>query len=347
METQRRLFWLDFIRVISSVLVVLQHGISPEWMRMGAETPASLTWRIMNLIFMIARMAVPLFFLSSGCLMLSKERTIKDIWTHSIPSVLLTYVAWMLIFGFKEALTIIQNGNATPRVITNAFIKQILFGGFHTWFIFALIGLYMITPLLCTFVRNRTYLSYFVLLSFLFSCVFPLVASLDPSERLKEALSSFHMEYVTGYILYYMLGALLAGLALTATYAKIACAISVAGSLAAYLISCIQSVSRGSAVQDPYATPSLLGVLFTGALFYLARYLRDPAADSVVRRIIRFLADTSMGVYLLHPLFQLAIIERFPGLSSLVGALLIYGISLAVCAFLYLNRFTRRVFLHS
>ena len=84
MNDRRRLFSIDVLRVISSFFVIVQHSISPEWTRLGAELPASAEWRIMNAVFMIARMSVPVFFMASGAVMLCREQKIKHIWTHNI-----------------------------------------------------------------------------------------------------------------------------------------------------------------------------------------------------------------------------------------------------------------------
>lgn len=347
MNAKDRLFWLDAVRVISSILVVLQHGMSPEWVRLGAEAPESAEWRIMNFIFMIARMAVPLFFMASGAVMLRRERGIREIWTHNIAGIVITYVAWMMVYGIKEAIVITMNGHATPRVIVNAFIKQVLFGSYHTWFLMALLGLYILTPLLSVIARDEKRFAYLCLISFIATCVIPLVTGLDDSDRLAEAVYNFSPSYVSGYLLYYLLGFYIARKPIakrSQTYLLIAMPVI---AVITYMISNYLSVRRMQAVQEPYASLSLLGVIMAAIIFCLSKEILTMQTETPGYRRIRFLADTSVGVYLLHPLFHETIIDRFSGLKSLIAALIVWLICLVVCGILYLNKTTRRIFLHS
>ena len=107
------------------------------------------------------------------------------------------------------------------------------------------------------------------------------------------------------------------------------------------------SVRRMQAVQEPYASLSLLGVIMAAIIFCLSKGIPTMQTETPGYRRIRFLADTSVGVYLLHPLFHETIIDRFSGLKSLIAALIVWVICLVVCGILYLNKTTRRIFLHS
>ena len=342
---RKRLFSIDVLRVISSFLVIVQHSISSEWTRLGAELPASAEWRIMNFVFMIARMSVPVFFMASGAVMLCREQKIKRIWTHNIAGITVTYIAWMLIYGIREAAVIIANGNATPRVICNAFIKQILFGSYHTWFLMALLGLYTLTPLLSVVVSNDGHLAYFCLISFTATCIFPLIIKIDTSHRIADTINDLSPGYVSGYVLYYILGYFLIKKAMDGRHRFSAMIVALLSIIMAYHLSNYLSVRDIRAVQEPYTDLSFLGVLIAGSLFYLSIGISEPGKETLRYRCVRHLSNMGLGVYLLHPLYLHAITRWFSGWKTLIAACIVWGLSVMICSVLYFNKTIRRIFL--
>ena len=147
-----RLFWLDCLKAFSTFLIVMQHSISYEWVRLIDE--ADFTWKIINFIFLISKAGVPIFIMCSGIGMLNKERTIKEIYAKNVANILKVYISWMLVYGSYHVYSLFVDGAATIRTVMNAVIKDIIFGQYHTWYIATLLALYLITPFLQLIVES-------------------------------------------------------------------------------------------------------------------------------------------------------------------------------------------------
>lgn len=201
-DQQERLFWTDLARTAAIFSVVIVHvaaDVITEWGRFSAGW-----WWAANLYDSFARGCVPFFVMLSGALLLPKEESYSDFFSRRfrrifIPCVVWTlfYLGWKKIFyqpnlGFFEALKLVVNGGVY----------------FHLWFLYIIIGLYLLTPVLREFVArvSRKTLLYFLLLWFLVSCVAPFWTGLDGKFFHTGLRFSLPMEMAQGFIGYFILG---------------------------------------------------------------------------------------------------------------------------------------------
>lgn len=66
-----KLFWLDNIRAVSTIAVVILHVAAPILYKYGEITEEN--WNIGNFYDGMVRFCVPVFFMLSGALLLSKD----------------------------------------------------------------------------------------------------------------------------------------------------------------------------------------------------------------------------------------------------------------------------------
>lgn len=323
-ESGNKIYWIECIRVFSTFLVVMQHSISGMWTTLSPET---MEWKILNLVFLLSRSAVPVFFMCSGIGMLSKERTIQSVFKKNILGILKPYVCWMLVFGLRDALLLVRDGLGSFRTIRNAFLKDIIFGQYHTWFIMTLLGLYLITPLLCEIAKKRKLLTYFVLLSVIFTVILPLIGRFESLDRLNAVINTINMRFVTGYVMYYMLGFWLSGFTWDSKYIRVIIgAIFTVSAAGAFYVSTVASLKSGEASQLAYDEFAPFGFMVNVLLLLLFKVLLQSEKQ---RRFVSVLSGCGMGIYLMHPLF-LRITSFFPGLSCIFGAVVVWLIALII-----------------
>jgi surface polysaccharide O-acyltransferase-like enzyme len=160
-------------------------------------------WWTVNIYDSLARPCVPLFVMASGFLLLSPEKTDeplslffkKRLSRIALPFIFwgITYFAWRFLVN-DEAFaygSIIQGFNTGPY--------------YHFWFLYMLLGLYMITPIFRVLVAHsqRKILKYFLAIWFLGTAVIPLL-NLQTSFSVDSNLFVF-----VGWIGYFLLGAFL------------------------------------------------------------------------------------------------------------------------------------------
>lgn len=331
-SSSERLLWIDVLKILAAFLVVLQHSISAEWID-ALDYANTFTWYGINLAFELSKIGVPIFFMCSGAVMLRKERSIHKIYQHNIMSVIKVYICWMLIYGIRECMSMITNGNVSIRTLANAMIKSVLFGQYHTWFIPTILGLYMITPILYVIVQHRTLGKYFLCLAIVFTIFIPFVEKLDRSGRVADTFSDFNMQFCVGYSLYYVLGYYIAAMSRGRKMDIIAFLVSIC---LAFLISNQRALAGAYGdTQNVYTEFSVLGFLICVSLFSFFVRTGDKwsRVPEMTKNIIRTLSRYGIAIYLMHPLF-LPIIDNWTGLSCIPGALIIWIVVVVVVRFI-------------
>lgn len=325
--TGGKIYWIECIRTFSAFLVVMQHSLSGVWTTLP---PGTWEWRAVNLAFLLSRCAVPVFFMCSGMGMLARERSLESICKKNIPRLLRLYVLWMLVYGVRDSISLVRGGHGSLRTIVNAFLKDILFGQYHTWFIMTLIGLYLITPFLYEIVRKEKFLKYFLALSILFTVILPAIGAIDGFERLNATFETVNMRFVTGWVMYYVLGYYLSEITWTCDKKRAAVitgSVFVLSYLTAFCISSAVSAESGEAIQTVYGEFAPLGLLINVSLLMLFRILLLSGKSN---KWISGLDACGGGIYLMHPLI-LPIASYFSGISRIAGGILVYFLALAVC----------------
>jgi len=190
-EKSPRLVWVDFMRVIGTFLVVLAHV--DGWGGSG--------WA-RTFYYTLSRNGVPIFFLLSGFLLLSKD---EDLWTFfkkRAVKIIVPFFIWSIVYDAYSARSF-DNTGVTADAVLKMFIR-ILRGprAPHLWFFYSLIGLYLFTPILRLFVakaRNADLL-YYIGLWFL---TMPIMFILEEFTPLQNG---FELFYALGYVGYFLLG---------------------------------------------------------------------------------------------------------------------------------------------
>ena len=170
-ELNERAEWIDWLRIGSAIGIVLLHITVREKVRLFASI-GPFDWWVISLYETITRLAVPIFFLISGALIVSRCGT-EDPWGYVIPKakrILWVLIIWTQIFGCWEYL---KDDVSSPF----SLVFQLPVGRtyYHLWFLLALLGCYVVAPALrlvaddC--IRKKNFIAFLV----------PVVISVDYS----------------------------------------------------------------------------------------------------------------------------------------------------------------------
>lgn len=331
MKSGKKLLWMDVIKVFSTFLIVMQHSISNSYTTLPVS---GYEWKIVNFIFMISRMGVPIFIMCSGAGMLSREHTIKEIWQKNILGLLKVYVGWMAVLGVRDVIQIwIQGENANVRVMVNAFIKCILFGKYHTWFVFMLLGLYAISPFLYIIVQKKELLFYFLILSIVFTVILPVFSGVERLGRLMSVADGINMHFVVGYSLYFVVGYFICQ-CMERRWEKYAEIMLVLSVVAAYVSSVLMSLRTGSANQEAYGLFSPCGFMMSVSLLVLfKKYIGEERQSGVINGIAA-LQKYGIAIYLFHIIFVEAW-TKGSGTIYMLTAVLIWLLSIGISVLIY------------
>lgn len=283
--------WVDLIRALGAFLVVVAH-ISFH----GSGSPLVATY-----YFVLSRIAVPLFFMVSGYLLLGKEESYSDFFRKRALKVFVPFLVWSVIYLLWK-----REGFDVPfslKLVASYLIK-IVRGPRenHLWFFYALIGLYLFTPILRVFVSKATLrdLFYFCGLWFLVVPVFSFLQEFTPIKI------GFELYFVAGYSGYFLLGYLLGKFEFTRP--------QLYGLGFLFLLLSIGATLLESRLESDYFSSylSMNIVLMTCFAFIL---LRKVQIGDRLNRFLVPLSRASFGIYLAH-VIVLAELEKLPVVSS-------------------------------
>ncbi len=148
-----RFEYIDLMRATAITMVVAIHIASTYFYNAEMATAVTSNWKASVWVMGFLRPAVPLFLMISGTLLLQPSKAsepIRRFFRKRIGRVLAPFVAWSAafigwrIFFFKETLTL---GNAIT-----AFFQDTVY--VHFWFMYVLLALYAVTPVLRRFTKN-------------------------------------------------------------------------------------------------------------------------------------------------------------------------------------------------
>lgn len=294
-----RIEYFDVLRALACLMVIFIH-VSGMFVDKNIGSP---DFWFANVIDGASRVAVPIFVMLSGALMLDKNyRFTKEKWLAHIKKMVVFFVFWSLAYnGVFLIKRIIFHEALRWTELLQSFIE----GPFHLWFIYLIIGLYLIVPLLRLWVKeeNKKYVAYFLLLSFVFTSLLPQMISIgryfetkaaaDCLERILE--SSLNLRYVGGYTGCFLLGWYLHNFEIKNR--KLLYALGILGFLVTVFGTYFLSVSTGTPVQM-YGQLSVNVLLCAAALFV---FMKEKNAHA--GKIIASISKNSLGIYASHVLF--------------------------------------------
>jgi surface polysaccharide O-acyltransferase-like enzyme len=306
---------LDLCRVLACLAVVLGHTGMLFW----DFDPTAPAWAVYNLLFVILRSSVLLFFMVSGAIFLSREKLDFARHLKRAGHMLALFYIWSLILNGIDALFLHY---WTPG---EAFVPLVLRGYFHLWFLPAMAMSYCALPLLHGMLHgNRENICRGAVLLALIVCMQATLKALpDKAEWLAALVKPYDFSYFR-YFVMMPLGYVLwreklsdKGLGL----------LGLAALLSALIIAWLNrrySIRIGAASDALYEDLAVSSGLTAAFVFCLCK--RVETLPKAPGGFVKLFSACSFGVYLMHPVFIDTVRSRHFDLTR-YSALWLYPLS--------------------
>lgn len=200
-DDKKREIWIDVLRAFACVCVLLIH--SP--VKYDGQIPGQYVLAPSNYILM--SWGVSIFFMISGALLFSREQEMVFFYKKRFTRILSPLILWSIIYVLYE------------DILNRSFSWNIVFHKIclipfapqtgHLWFMYVLIGLYLIAPILSTWTSNRSKKDVkIVLLFWSITLLLPYlkIVDLDVMQLINENGAFYHYYGFCGYALlgYYL-----------------------------------------------------------------------------------------------------------------------------------------------
>ncbi len=290
-----RVIYFDVIRACAMVCVILIHVSVGE---LYSGRIGSFSWWAADFFDSFARPCVPLFLMTSGALLLEErhKESVHTFFKKRAMRVILPFAFWAAVYmmwriGFHHEHMTLRS------LLVNLWTGNVYL---HLWFIYTIIGLYLVTPILRVFVRHTApdVWKLFFTLWFIFGSVFLFVQ--------KATGLGFNIDppLVTGYAGYFLLGWYLHHHYQQKTNAALLwkiIALTIFTAVATHFI----SVKKGSAAEAffVFLNPNIVIASFYAFLFFRdydwkKLFQRAP----LLNRLVMLLSSASLGIYFVHVL---------------------------------------------
>ncbi len=167
-KDEKREIWLDWLRVTACFMVMATHSCEPFYL--GGEgslilTKADALW--VSILNVIPRAAIALFIFTSSYLQFPLHYSAGEFFKRRAKRILVPFIFWSLVYAFVWG---------EPVQNLKDLIWNFNYAAGHLWFVYMLIGVYLIMPLLSPWaekVGKRELQIYLAI--WLFTTIIPLI----------------------------------------------------------------------------------------------------------------------------------------------------------------------------
>lgn len=314
-ERQKRVLYLDYLRIFAAVAVIMIHVSAQNW-----ETVEIRSWE--RQVFAAYNSAVSwpvnLFIMLSGVLFLDNDRPLdwKKLYTKHIFRLLTAFVFWSGVYALDQLAA-----GLPLRDVVNAFLQ----GHFHLWYVFMAIAYYAVTPIFRKITESKKLTEYFLAVTFVYIFLIPSALTFlnyfQPpfTGLLREAagywrgVSNFGFNGI--FVFYFVYGLYLFKYDVSPRVRKAMPLLALAGYLGRVFL-CnfyVQRTGDGNIPFDFCVMDLAVGTeIFLFAKYTLSKIPLSPRGEKRLRRV----SGCTFGMYLSHVLVMYKL-ESWLGLNTL------------------------------
>ena len=303
MNKQNIQTWISWLRIVATMAVVMLHTSSTLTGNLDIFNLTNGELVYLNSVHWLCMWSVPVFFMITGALLLRPEKMVT--YETCLKKYAARITGCLFLFGtvFAAMKIVASTTNRGGKsLILNSLYSVISGDSFdHLWYLYALIGIYMILPILKAFVNSDVdgrNIRWSLLLLLTFAFVVPLI------EQLTGADIAFYIP-MTYTVFYLLLGHYLNCHQTLSIRVDVVIVLIVACMFAGAEI-----IGLGGIKIAAYYSP--ITAVLAAVIFDLFRHLKARGNVERLWKIDRL----CFGVYLIHPVF-IHLSYRFLGLTPI------------------------------
>ena len=303
---RRRAEWIELLRILACFCIILLHVSAEAWYNVEIY---SIQWVGYQIVNSISRLGVDVFIMISGALFLGNDRgsSIQKIKKYICKIVCLIFVWSVGYFTLRVAVGDIIIGSVSD------IFNGVLNGYYHLWYLWTVLGLYLISPILKKFVVDKKICEYFLILCMV-ACWIPEFLSIIPScnkflKIIFEEKMNFYMPM--GYIGCYVLGYYLYQFGLCEKKIRILVVLGFLGAIYGSIGGILYSRYIGKATQVTFNNLTISTVCYSAMVFFIFyKKFSCIKFSEKAKNIISRVGNSTLGIYLIHVLLVKLISDK-------------------------------------
>lgn len=309
----------NVIRATAISLVVFLHISANSFASLGEN------WWISLAYDSLTRASVPLFFMLSGALLLTKNEPAGIFYKKRLSKLIAPFLFWSYVYLVYRKYYVGESEiSLSPLTILNGPVY------YHLWFLYSIISIYIFIPMLRYYTLNATKQVKIIVLSLWFI-----------SQSIQPFASIVGINLYTGIdagLISRFLGFVLLGEFIATTGREIDWRLLLAGFLASTAVTAFMtyniSVISGTANETWFQYHSPIVIISAVCLFMLLSRIKFSAG-----KVTKLISDFSFGIYFVHIIIMQQISIRFifkPELFNSAWAIVLIPLAFILCILLSL-----------
>lgn len=293
---KERVIWVERLRIAAMLSVVMLHVLSKGIGNLEVNT---FPWEVYNAGRCLVKWGVPVFVMISGIFLLNKRETTMQELKSKIGHILGVLVFWLCVYAAVSLINYYLSHGMLDRTALHSAVQILCFGYVHLWYLYMLLGLYVILPFLRKLTDKRI-IEYYIFLFVLFNICYNILQNIetDTASNFLKFINLFQIRSMAGFAGYLFLGYYLYHFEINKVLKKI---IYVCGVLAFPISVLLTHIHEG----NYFITDGNFSVVnFSTAVFIFLLYkdhVSNLENNSSRKETVKKISSVSLGIYLLHP----------------------------------------------
>ena len=330
-----RVIYLDILKTIAILGVLLIHITSRGFS----------SFEFLNFDYLVSaffnstvRFSVPVFIMVSGTLFLNekKEITIKKMYSKYVLRIVLTLIIFASFYEVSDIIIgYFKNGVFEKAQIEKGIYNLLnLNTHFHLYYLYIIVIIYMLVPLLKAFLKSATRENFEYLLGFLyvFSILLPFLKSILPFDIIGKGMTGQYIINLTyGMLFYFLLGHYFNKYNLSKKAENIIIIMGILASAITFLMTAFEVKIYGQFVGRYIEAMTVnVSLMASGVFIFIKRISHYIKNEKIFTKI----SGASFLIYLIHDIYNIILdcvglnLTTFPALISIPILLtLVFGMS--------------------
>ncbi|WP_017380491.1 acyltransferase [Paenisporosarcina sp. TG-14] len=291
----KRFYYLDYLRIYATIAVITIH-VSATAVRANPFETGLSGWLSGNFFESLARASVPIFIMISGALLLNDNRSLpySQFLKKRISKIAIPLLLWSIIYYLAGSFSN-EYDYSTKNFIYKLLTDDIIY---HLWFMYTIIGLYLITPLVKILMQHSSkrdveyFLGLWIFASVLLKFMVYLVGFSIKIE----------LFFVTNFVGYFVLGYYLLKYQFSKKNILYSQILLILGLLGTFFLTYYGTIkNQGVLEQYWYEYHSITVLLTSVGLFTLFKDILFKSKQDI-NAFLNWFSQASFGIFLVHVL---------------------------------------------
>jgi surface polysaccharide O-acyltransferase-like enzyme len=278
-------FGISILRILATFSVIVIHISGPEVVKFGKIL--NFDWHVANFYDSISRYAVPVFFMISGALLLGLEFELKDFLKNRLGKIVPPFLFWSLFYSLTNRYFF-----NTEMFNISKVVKDVFYGSeYHLWFVYTLIGIYLISPIFQKWIyfSKQNDVKYFLII-----WLITLILSIP---GVAVYFPKINFTYFSGFLGYFILGFYLRKYVKSPNW--ISYLLILIGVVITFFGTYYFSTKNNKFYECFYEYLSINTLLVSVGVFLL--FIKIETINDKIKPILSKLNECSFGIFLIHP----------------------------------------------